>query len=995
MTQSLLKTSDRFRHRGLGVLILMALLLPPAIWSLSKIDLDNDMRRWVPKDDPNALTLKWYHDYFPETDTALVSWEGSTLNDPRVAWLKGRLQGMPDADGVLRNGQQLIERVITPQDLLRRIERSGVPHDEAIVRLQGLLIGQGSLKLDLTEYGQTRRDSVMRRLQIEAKRQLDVDLQVLDPVTDWTVGDRADELRLPETIVEPDVIPGRFPPMRLHHAQIRWDGMQSRSKTAGKVIELARSLRLNAGDDSKLVHDAFFVPGSPLTVAVVLNEAGAEDKKAAVEAICRTATEVGIPKDALHLGGRPVAATALNQSVKRAGWNRDYPVSNLPRRSIILFSGLVSIVLAFVLLRSIILASLVIGVSYYTVILTTALVPAFGGSMNMVIVVMPSLLLVVTISGAIHVANYWRFAARNGEADAPEAAVKLAARPCFLASLTTAFGLMSLMTSPLGPVADFGLYSAIGCFLGLGVILYGLPAMLRHVPEKVARPAATMPAVWPAVGRTISKRAGLVTTACVLAFGVCSAGLYFFRTETKVIRFFPDGSRIVQDYHWLEENTSGIVPIDIVIRFAENDRFPAEDAAGNRGLFLAERQEIIRRIQNRIVDEHEDVTGALSLATFRPAKTEDELKELVTRRESMKEEAVGLAVIQRGMWTKNETVAVSKYKDPESDVYDECRNFIVDAEADADLVKPGDHQLARKDDELWRITAQVNIMTDADYGELMAAIDRTVREETRRVAGANHVVTGMVPLFLQTQQAVLSSLIESFLIAFVVIGTVICILLRSVRGGVVTMLPSVLPISTVFGAISWFSIPVDIGTMITASVALGIAVDGTLHLLTWFRQGIANGRTRRVAISEALDHCGPALCQTSFAISIGLLVLFPAELLLISRFGWLMAAMIVTALFADLVFLPALLAGRLGLWIMTADVERQIEEARKEVPPFAKGSNGNPDGQSVAPADEASPAAAITTGSDVRAQPNTPHILRPIEESAPQSESGNKSATGN
>lgn len=961
----------------------MALLLPPAIWSLTKVDLDNDMRRWVPEDDPSALTLKWYHEYFPESETALVSWEGSSLNDPRAAWLQGRLQGMPDEEGVYRNGHRLIERVVTPQDLLRRIEDSGVPHDDALARLQGLLIGQGALKLEFSPYGEARRDSVIRRLQLEASEQLGIDLDVYEPVNDWVIGDQADELQLPETLVEPDEIPAPFPAMRTHHAQVRWDGMLPGSKVAQQVIELAKSLQLKPEVETTVVNDAFFVAGSPVTVAVVLNEAGAEDKKLAIAAIREIAAEVGIPAESLHLGGRPVAATALNQSVKRAGWNRDFPISSFHKRSIILFSGLVSIVLAFILLRSVILASLVIGVSYYTVILTTSLVPMFGGSMNMVIAVMPTLLLVLTISGAIHVANYWRFAARSGEADAPGTAVRLARRPCFLASLTTAFGLLSLMTSPLSPVADFGLYSAIGCFIGLGVILYGLPALLQYVPEKTAKPAMTLPDVWPTVGRQISKRAVLTATACLLLFGVCSAGLYHFRTETKVIRFFPEGTRIVQDYRWLEENTSGIVPVDVVIRFSETDRFPAQDAAGNTGLFLVERQEIVRKIQNRIVAEHPDVSGAVSLATFRPEKTPEELIELQERRASMKEEATGLAGIQRGIWTKNETVAIRTFKDPESEVYDQVRNFIVDAETDADLYEPGDTALAREGDELWRISAQVAIMTDADYGELMAAIDQTVREETSRVAGANHVVTGMVPLFLQTQKAVLTSLIQSFLIAFVVIGTVICILLRSVRAGLLTMLPNVLPISTVFGAISWFDIRVDIGTMITASVALGIAVDGTLHLLTWFRQGIANGRTRRVAISEALGHCGPALCQTSFAVGIGLFVLFPAELLLISRFGWLMSAMIVTALFADLVFLPALLAGRLGTWIMIADVERQMAEAARQVPPFPENGNADPGSLSGKP-DEADVLLKENGGGPSRTPPNPPHILRPGEEPSAQ-----------
>ncbi len=191
----------------------------------------------------------------------------------------------------------------------------------------------------------------------------------------------------------------------------------------------------------------------------------------------------------------------------------------------------------------------------------------------------------------------------------------------------------------------------------------------------------------------------------------------------------------------------------------------------------------------------------------------------------------------------------------------------MDAHEPADLHSEGDAGLCQEGDELWRITAQVNIMTDVNYSTLTSDIDEIVRSETRDVAGARHVVTGMVPLFLHTQQAVLTSLIESF-----ALGAVISYVLRSLRSGLVTMIPNILPISAVFGAISWFGLAVDVGSMITASVALGIAVDGTLHLLTWFRQEIRNGRTRRVAIERALGHCGPALFQTSIVVGTGLVV---------------------------------------------------------------------------------------------------------------------------
>ena len=141
---------------------------------------------------------------------------------------------------------------------------------------------------------------------------------------------------------------------------------------------------------------------------------------------------------------------------------------------------------------------------------------------------------------------------------------------------------------------------------------------------------------------------------------------------------------------------------------------------------------------------------------------------------------------------------------------------------------------------------------------------------------------------------------------------VFAIRLRSLPAALVAMLPNIVPITVVFGLISWCGMRVDIGTMITASIALGIAVDGTLHYLTWFQNGLKAGHSRNQAIADALGHCGPAMWQTSLAVAIGLLVLAPAELLLISRFGWLMAAMIGVALLADIMLLPNLLASPLG-----------------------------------------------------------------------------------
>ena len=74
------------------------------------------------------------------------------------------------------------------------------------------------------------------------------------------------------------------------------------------------------------------------------------------------------------------------------------------------------------------------------------------------------------------------------------------------------------------------------------------------------------------------------------------------------------------------------------------------------------------------------------------------------------------------------------------------------------------------------------------------------------------------------------------------------VVVRSVRAGMLSMLPNVFPVVVIFGTMGWANVLVDIGSMMTASVAMGVAVDDTIHFLTWFRRGIDEGLDRKNAV---------------------------------------------------------------------------------------------------------------------------------------------------
>ena len=179
----------------------------------------------------------------------------------------------------------------------------------------------------------------------------------------------------------------------------------------------------------------------------------------------------------------------------------------------------------------------------------------------------------------------------------------------------------------------------------------------------------------------------------------------------------------------------------------------------------------------------------------------------------------------------------------------------------------------------------------------------------------------------KAQRTLLTSLIRSTGWAFVMIAIVMMILLRSSRAGMLSMIPNVFPVVVIFGWMGWSGVLVDIGSMMTASVAMGVAVDDTIHFLTWFRRGLDQGLERRQAIMLAYKRVGTALTQTTAIGGLGLSVFAFSTFTPTQRFGVLMLTLLAVALIGDLIFLPALLASPLGKIFRPASARRRKLEA--------------------------------------------------------------------
>lgn len=224
------------------------------------------------------------------------------------------------------------------------------------------------------------------------------------------------------------------------------------------------------------------------------------------------------------------------------------------------------------------------------------------------------------------------------------------------------------------------------------------------------------------------------------------------------------------------------------------------------------------------------------------------------------------------------------------------------------------------------------------------------RQENGEDIGITTVYTGIIPIVYKSQRALLHSLIESICLAFVMIAIVMMILLRNwnrpfspknslnFTGGMISMIPNVFPVVLIFGAMGLLMIKVDIGSMMTASVAMGVAVDDTIHYLNWYRQGLNMGLTRKSAIRMAYDRVATAMTQTTLIGGFGLSAFAFSTFTPTQRFGVLMLILLVAALIGDLILLPAILAGPLGRFF-----GKEKPNAKDELPTQESLENESPE----------------------------------------------------
>lgn len=504
---------------------------------------------------------------------------------------------------------------------------------------------------------------------------------------------------------------------------------------------------------------------------------------------------------------------------------------------------LVAVAVIFLLLttRSFLLSAVVLVPVALGVFATEGALGLAEASSNIIVDITKPLLLVLLLASGLHLVVGFQDARRQDEGprEASESAFRNKGRAIALALFTTAVGFSSLAISPITPIRTFGILSAAGLLLGIPLTLWLLPALLSFVGARGAakRQGILEPASLAAVRFGTRWRGPILVLAAVGILAGLGA-ITALRSDPHAIRYFPEDHPLRADYEAMEASGLGLSTLELVL-------------TSTAGFERRPQLEALDRIARRAV-ALEGVRDAISLPLF--------LRE-ASFRSTRLDQLPDQLFIERALEERSELLG--------------------------DFVSPN------------RESARVSLLIetlDADTLDALAANIRDIVEE--EAPSASLTVTGNYRLLLDAQRSLIETLVESLLATALLMELVLLLLLRSARLALAALVPNVLPVSLNFLLMVLVGIPLDLGTAMTGAIALGIAVDDTLHFVIAWRKSGAEPAARST---------GRALVMTTVVIGAGFLALVSSDFGPTRNFGLLAGVAMVTALIADLVVLPPLL----------------------------------------------------------------------------------------
>jgi predicted RND superfamily exporter protein len=495
-----------------------------------------------------------------------------------------------------------------------------------------------------------------------------------------------------------------------------------------------------------------------------------------------------------------------------------------------------------------------------------------GWNTDLIFGMLPSLLIAVGVADAVHIVSEFRaYHAELGDRrEAVRRTLYLVGTPCLLTSLTTAAGLGAMWVAPIKTLAHFAVYSAVGVLAAFLLSVTLLMVFLSFGRRQPKRAYSEREKIQAKGGRRFEQ--ALLSLANLSlrrrrAILVCSAAIFAF-SLLGMLRLRVD-SNFMTDF-------SEEVPVRVATEYADevmggtNSFVYLFDAGLPEGI---KEPAVLREIE-RLQAEGDEQVGVVK----KTYSIVDLLKDI------------------------NQTFHdgdPSYYRLPETRELVAQYLLVYEMSGGEELEDYLSSDYARATLELrckWTDSTRIAAMTE-ELDAYLAA---------KPLEAAAITSTGIGALWVKLMDYITYSGIRAFLTAFAVIAVLLCLLFRSVKTGLLSMIPNLSPAILTLGAMGWLDISLNYTTLLVAPVALGIAVDDTMHLVTRYRHEFLRCGNYAEALSAGMKDVGRALFITSVVLVLGFLVSLFSPLDSQASFGVLLATTIVVALVANFLLMPAL-----------------------------------------------------------------------------------------
>ncbi len=520
---------------------------------------------------------------------------------------------------------------------------------------------------------------------------------------------------------------------------------------------------------------------------------------------------------------------------------------------------------SFRTLRGVLVPLLTIGM---TQVWTLGTMVAVGRSLNLVTFIVPILINALGFAYSVHLVSEHDSATRRGlrGAEAARQALQHVAFPVFLTAITTAAGFLSLCTSRLPAIREFGAFCVTGVLFALVISLTVAPAVLslsRRGADAEQAPswvASQIDAMATRLARFDIEYRRSVLAGAALVLAVALFGVTLIEVSTSFVSNLKPENPVRLASVAFDTELGGSTTFHVIVEGDSRDAFKHPETL-----------EAVRELQRWLQDQPE-IGKTTSLVDYL----------MVLNRAFHESEAVGLSLPE----TKR---AVSQFL------------FFFWNDGLRDLVTP-------KYDAVHILARAPSLQSDA----INRFVDRVEARLEQLPEGLRGGVTGDTVLIGRTMDEIAWGQAVSLTGAIGIIYVILALYFRSFRVAFLALVPNTLPVTVYFGVLGLTGVTLNIITSLIACIVLGIAVDDTIHFLVRFRQEVRKLGDESAAVMAALRGVARPVTSTTAALCAGFLVLAASGLKHQVEFAILSTCMLAFAWLVDMTFTPALCA-RMGL----------------------------------------------------------------------------------